>query len=42
MLHHRFTRCAPTVVTTIAIGAIGFALAPPAAAALHFEHRVPR
>jgi hypothetical protein len=40
MLHSRFTRCAPTVLTAIAIGAVGFALAPPAAAALHLEQYV--
>jgi hypothetical protein len=40
MLHRRFTRCASTVLTTIAIGAVGFALAPPAAAALHLEQYV--
>ena len=40
MLHRRFTRCAPTVLTTIAIGAVGFALAPPAVAALHLEQYV--
>ena len=40
LLHRRFTRCAPTVLTTIVIGAVGFALAPPAVAALHLEQYV--
>jgi hypothetical protein len=40
MLHRRFTRCASTVLAAIAVGAVGFAVAPPAAAAIHVEQYV--